>query len=169
MNYNCSIREDVLTAMIKAQEIQGCIAPENPSSRVGLTHVVLVQVASTAVIARLLGLSRDEIINAVSPAWVDGQSLRTYRHAPNTSSRKSWDAGDATSRGSVGAHREDREIGYPLVLTASTWGCHDVRFKICSDRVRPADRSGSGEDDPRRIEVNRTVSRGHRVGHHSMD
>src|SRR3954462_105398 len=89
---------DVLTGMIKAHEIQGCIALENSFNKVGLDHVVLVKVASTAVVAEMLGLSRDEIINAVSLAWVDGQSLRTYRHSPNTGSRKSWAAGDATSR-----------------------------------------------------------------------
>src|SRR5947209_19557325 len=90
---------DVLTAMIKAHEIQGCIALENSFNRVGLDHVVLVKVASAAVVAQMLGLSRDEIIDAVSLAWVDGHSLRTYRHAPNTGSRKSWAAGDATARG----------------------------------------------------------------------
>src|SRR6201989_119821 len=89
---------DVLTAMVKAHEIQGVIALENSFNRVGLDHVVLVKVASTAVVAAMLGLSREEIVNAVSLAWVDGQSLRTYRHAPNTGSRKSWAAGDATSR-----------------------------------------------------------------------
>src|SRR3990170_2336076 len=90
--------KDVLTAMIKAHEIQGVLALENLFNRVGLDHVVLVKVASTAVVSQLLGLDREEIINAVSQAWVDGQSLRTYRHAPNTGSRKSWAAGDATSR-----------------------------------------------------------------------
>jgi 2-methylcitrate dehydratase len=89
---------DVLTAMIKAHEIQGVIALENSFNKVGLDHVVLVKVASTAVVAQLLGLTRDETINAVSLAWVDGQSLRTYRHSPNTGSRKSWAAGDATAR-----------------------------------------------------------------------
>src|SRR5215470_9060104 len=84
---------DVLTAMIKAHEIQGCIALENSFNRVGLDHVVLVKVATTAVAAQMLGLSKDEIINALSLAWVDGQSLRTYRHSPNTGSRKSWAAG----------------------------------------------------------------------------
>src|SRR5471032_2756450 len=90
--------KDVLTAMIKAHEIQGVIALENSFNRVGLDHVVLVKVASTAVVAQMLGLTHDEIINALSLAWVDGQSLRTYRHSPNTGSRKSWAAGDATSR-----------------------------------------------------------------------
>lgn len=84
--------------MIKAHEIQGCIALENSFNRVGLDHVLLVKVASTAVVAEMLGLTREEILNAVSLAWVDGQSLRTYRHAPNTGTRKSWAAGDATSR-----------------------------------------------------------------------
>ena len=84
--------------MIKAHEIQGCIALENSFNKVGLDHVVLVKVASTAVVCQLLGLTRDQTINAISLAWVDGQSLRTYRHAPNTGSRKSWAAGDATSR-----------------------------------------------------------------------
>src|SRR3954463_1230359 len=89
---------DVLTAMIKAHEIQGVIALENSFNRVGLDHVVLVKVASTAVVGQLLGLTREELIGAVSNAWIDGQSLRTYRHSPNTGSRKSWAAGDATSR-----------------------------------------------------------------------
>src|SRR5690349_8684395 len=93
------VMNDVLTAMIKAHEIQGVIALANSFNRVGLDHVVLVKVATTAVVAQMLGLSREEVINAVSLAWVDGQSLRTYRHAPNTGSRKSWAAGDATSRG----------------------------------------------------------------------
>ncbi len=88
----------VLTGMIKAHEIQGCIALENSFNRVGLDHVLLVKVASTAVVAEMLGLTREEILNAVSLAWVDGQSLRTYRHAPNTGTRKSRAAGDATSR-----------------------------------------------------------------------
>lgn len=89
--------KQVLTGMIKAHEIQGCIALENSFNRVGLDHVLLVKVASTAVVAEMLGLTREEILNAVSLAWVDGQSLRTYRHAPNTGTRKSWAAGDATS------------------------------------------------------------------------
>jgi 2-methylcitrate dehydratase len=89
----------VLTAMIKAHEIQGCLALENSFNKVGLDHVVLVKVASTAVVSHMLGLTSDQTIAALSLAWVDGQSLRTYRHAPNTGSRKSWAAGDATSRG----------------------------------------------------------------------
>ncbi|KCB48542.1 bifunctional 2-methylcitrate dehydratase/aconitate hydratase [Bordetella hinzii] len=121
---------DVLAAMIKAHEIQGCLALENAFNKVGLDHVVLVKVATTAVVARMLGLSRDEIINAVSLAWVDGQSLRTYRHAPNTGSRKSWAAGDATSRGvQLALIARTGEMGYPTVLTAKTWGFYDVLFK----------------------------------------
>jgi len=121
---------DVLTAMIKAHEIQGVIALQNSFNRVGLDHVVLVKVASTAVVADMLGLSRDEVVNAVSLAWVDGQSLRTYRHAPNTGSRKSWAAGDATSRAvRLALIAKTGEMGYPSVLTAKTWGFYDVLFK----------------------------------------
>lgn len=121
---------DVLTGMIKAHEIQGCIALENSFNKVGLDHVVLVKVASTAVVAQMLGLTRDEIINAVSLAWVDGQSLRTYRHAPNAGSRKSWAAGDATSRAvRLALIAKTGEMGYPSVLTAKTWGFYDVLFK----------------------------------------
>ena len=121
---------DVLTAMIKAHEIQGCLALENSFNKVGLDHVVLVKVASTAVVAQMLGLTRDEIINAVSLAWVDGQSLRTYRHSPNTGSRKSWAAGDATSRAvRLAMIAKTGEMGYPSVLTAKTWGFYDVLFK----------------------------------------
>jgi len=120
----------VLTAMIKAHEIQGVIALENSFNRVGLDHVLLVKVASTAVVAELLGCSREEIVNAVSLAWVDGQSLRTYRHAPNTGSRKSWAAGDATSRAvRLALIARTGEMGYPSVLTAKTWGFYDVSFK----------------------------------------
>jgi len=121
---------DVLTAMIKAHEIQGCLALENSFNKVGLDHVVLVKIASTAVVAHMLGLSRDEMLNAVSLAWVDGQSLRTYRHAPNTGSRKSWAAGDATSRAvRLALIASTGEMGYPSVLTAKTWGFYDVLFK----------------------------------------
>jgi len=121
---------DVLTAMIKAHEIQGVIALQNSFNRVGLDHVVLVKVASTAVLAQMLGLSREGIINAVSHAWVDGQSLRTYRHAPNTGSRKSWAAGDATSRAvRLALIAKTGEMGYPSVLTAKTWGFYDVLFR----------------------------------------
>jgi 2-methylcitrate dehydratase len=122
--------QDVLTAMIKAHEIQGVIALQNSFNRVGLDHVVLVKVASTAVVANLLGLTGDEIVNAVSLAWVDGQSLRTYRHAPNTGSRKSWAAGDATSRAvRLALIARTGEMGYPSVLTAKTWGFYDALFK----------------------------------------
>ena len=124
------VMRDVLNAMIQAHEIQGIIALENAFNKVGLDHVVLVKVATTAVVGRLLGLSRDEIINAVSLAWVDGQSLRTYRHAPNTGSRKSWAAGDATSRGvRLALIARTGEMGYPSVLSAKTWGFYDVLFK----------------------------------------
>ncbi|HTL75781.1 MAG TPA: bifunctional 2-methylcitrate dehydratase/aconitate hydratase [Casimicrobiaceae bacterium] len=121
---------DVLTAMIKAHEIQGVIALQNSFNRVGLDHVVLVKVATTAVVANMLGLSRDETVNALSLAFVDGQSLRTYRHAPNTGSRKSWAAGDATSRGvRLALIAKTGEMGYPSALTAKTWGFYDVLFK----------------------------------------
>ncbi|MFM2398450.1 MAG: hypothetical protein RL341_607 [Pseudomonadota bacterium] len=124
------VMRDVLTAMIKAHEIQGCIALENSFNKVGLDHVVLVKVASTAVVAEMMGLTRDEIINAVSLAWVDGQALRTYRHAPNTGSRKSWAAGDATSRAvRLALIAKTGEMGYPSVLSAKTWGFYDVLFK----------------------------------------
>ena len=121
---------DVLTSMIKAHEIQGCIALENSFNKVGLDHVVLVKVASAAVVCGLLGLSREQTINAISLAWVDGQSLRTYRHAPNTGSRKSWAAGDATSRAvRLALMAKAGEMGYPSVLTAKTWGFYDVSFR----------------------------------------
>ncbi|HSY36273.1 MAG TPA: bifunctional 2-methylcitrate dehydratase/aconitate hydratase, partial [Acidobacteriaceae bacterium] len=121
---------DVLTAMIKAHEIQGCIALENSFNKVGLDHVVLVKVASTAVATRMLGGTKDQIIDALSQAWVDGQSLRTYRHAPNTGSRKSWAAGDATSRAvRLALIAQTGEMGYPSVLSAKTWGFYDVSFK----------------------------------------
>ncbi|WP_175686343.1 bifunctional 2-methylcitrate dehydratase/aconitate hydratase [Burkholderia anthina] len=120
---------DVLVAMIQAHEIQGCLALENSFNAVGLDHVLLVKVASTAVVGRLLGLTRDELINAVSNAFVDGQSLRTYRHAPNTGSRKSWAAGDATSRAvRLALIAKTGEMGYPSALTAKTWGFYDVLF-----------------------------------------
>jgi len=122
--------KDVLTAMIKAHEIQGVIALENSFNRVGLDHVVLVKVASTAVVANMLGCTYDQVVNAVSQAWVDGQSLRTYRHAPNTGSRKSWAAGDATSRAvRLALISKTGEMGYPSVLTAKGWGFYDVLFK----------------------------------------
>lgn len=121
---------DVLTAMIKAHEVQGVIALENAFNKVGLDHVVLVKVATTAVVAQMLGLDRDGVINALSLAWVDGQALRTYRHSPNTGSRKSWAAGDATSRGvRLALIARTGEMGYPSVLSAPGWGFYDVLFK----------------------------------------
>jgi 2-methylcitrate dehydratase len=120
---------DVLTCMIKAHEIQGVLALENSFNRVGLDHVLLVRVASTAVVTALLGGSREQIVNAVSNAWVDGGALRTYRHAPNTGSRKSWAAGDATSRAVRHAlFALKGEMGYPSALSAKTWGFQDVLF-----------------------------------------
>lgn len=121
---------DVLTAMIKAHEIQGVLALENAFNRVGLDHVILVRIASTAVTAALLGGSREQVINALSHAWLDGSALRTYRHAPNTGSRKSWAAGDATSRAvRLALTAMTGEMGYPSVLSARTWGFQDVSFK----------------------------------------
>ncbi|MEJ1964369.1 MAG: bifunctional 2-methylcitrate dehydratase/aconitate hydratase [Gammaproteobacteria bacterium] len=121
---------DVLGAMIKAHEIQGVLALENSFNRVGLDHVILVRVASTAVVTAMLGGTRDQIINAVSNAWIDGGALRTYRHAPNTGSRKSWAAGDATSRAVRHAFIALKgEMGYPSALSAKTWGFYDVLFK----------------------------------------
>jgi 2-methylcitrate dehydratase len=121
---------DVLTAMIKTHEIQGCLALENSFNKVGLDHVLLVKVASTAVVSQMLGLTRDQTLNAVSLALVDGQSLRTYRHAPNTGSRKSWAAGDATSRAvRLALIAQTGEMGYPSVLSAKTWGFYDVSFR----------------------------------------
>lgn len=120
----------VIAAMVKAHEIQGVLALENSFNKVGLDHVILVKVASTAVVGMLLGLTREELINALSLAFVDGQSLRTYRHAPNTGSRKSWAAGDATSRAvRLALIVQKGEMGYPSVLTAPTWGFYDVSFK----------------------------------------
>ena len=121
---------DVLTAMIKAHEIQGVLALENSYNRVGLDHVLLVRVATTAVVTKMLGGTKDQIIDAVSQAWVDGCSLRTYRHAPNAGSRKSWAAGDATSRGvRLAMITMKGEMGIPTVLSAPTWGYYDVLFK----------------------------------------
>ena len=158
--------------MIKAHEIQGCIALENSFNKVGLDHVLLVKLASTAVVGQMIGLTRDELINAVSLAFVDGHSLRTYRHAPNTGSRKSWAAGDATSRAvRLALIAKTGEMGYPSVLTAKTWGFYDVLFKgndvqvpasvrlvrdgeravqdLVPGRVPLADRGGSGDDAAR--------------------
>ena len=124
------LMKDVLIAMVKAHEIQGVIALENSFNRVGLDHVLLVKVASTAVVAKMLGASYEQIIDAVSNAWLDGQSLRTYRHAPNTGSRKSWAAGDATSRAvRLALMVMKGEMGYPSALSAKTWGFYDVLFK----------------------------------------
>ncbi len=120
---------DVITAMIKAYEIQGILALENSFNRVGLDHVLLVRVATAAVVTRILGGSREQIINAVSNAWIDGGALRTYRHTPNTGSRKSWAAGDATSRGvRLALLTMQGEMGYPTALTAKNWGFYDVLF-----------------------------------------
>ena len=130
--------QDVLTAMVKAHEIQGVLALENSYSRVGLDHVLLVRVASTAVVTRMLGGDRDQVLNALSHAWIDGGALRTYRHAPNTGSRKSWAAGDATSRAvRLALIAMTGEMGYPSALTARTWGFYDVFFKdgTSTDRI----------------------------------
>src|SRR5271170_7965922 len=121
---------DVLTGMIKAHEIQGVLALENSFNRVGLDHVLLVRVASTAVATALMGGTRDQVLNAVSNVWLDGGALRAYRHAPNTGSRKSWAAGDATSRAVWHALNALRgEMGYPSALSARTWGFCDVLFR----------------------------------------
>ena len=122
--------KDVLTAMIKAHEIQGCIALENSFNKVGLDHVILVKVASAAVVAQMMGLTRDQALAAVSLAWIDGHSLRIYRHFPNAGSRKSWAAGDATARAvRLALMAQAGEMGYPSALTAKTWGFYDVSFK----------------------------------------
>ena len=119
-----------ISGMIKAHEIQGCIALENSFNKVGMDHVVLVKVASTAVVAQMMGLSREQTLAAVSLAWVDGQSLRTYRHYPNAGSRKSWAAGDATSRAvRLALIAKTGEMGYPTVLSAKTWGFYDSSFR----------------------------------------
>ena len=124
------LMKDVLDAMVRAHEIQGVLALENSFNKVGLDHVLLVKVASTAVVGKIIGLTRDELINAVSLAFVDGQALRTYRHTPNTGSRKSWAAGDATARAvKLALIAKTGEMGYPSVLTAKTWGFYDVSFK----------------------------------------
>lgn len=124
------LMSDVLTAMIQAHEIQGCLALENSFNRVGLDHVLLVRVASAAVVARLMGATRDQVTDTLSHAWLDGSSLRAYRHAPNAGSRKSWAAGDATSRAvRLAMIVLSGEIGYPGALSAPTWGFYDVSFK----------------------------------------
>lgn len=121
---------DVLSAMIKAHEIQGCIALDNSFNQVGLDHVLLVRVASTAVATWLMGGTKQQVIDALSHAWLDGSSLRTYRHAPNAGPRKSWAAGDATSRAVRLAMMVLKgEIGYPSALSAPTWGFYDVSFR----------------------------------------
>jgi 2-methylcitrate dehydratase len=130
INNQQSTVRDLLTNMIKAHEIQGVLALDNAFNRVGLDHVLLVRVASTAVAAAILGGSKAQIINALSNAFIDGGALRTYRHAPNTGSRKSWAAGDATSRGvRLALIALTGEIGYPTALSAKTWGFYDVLFK----------------------------------------
>ncbi len=130
-NHKSPLRiKDVLEYMIKAHEIQGILALENSFNKVGLDHVLLVRVASTAVATHMLGGNRDQIIAALSQAWVDGSSLRTYRHAPNAGSRKSWAAGDATSRAvRLAMMTMDGEMGMPSVLTTPEWGFYDVSFK----------------------------------------
>ncbi|MDD5368303.1 MAG: bifunctional 2-methylcitrate dehydratase/aconitate hydratase [Anaerolineaceae bacterium] len=121
---------DVLTGMIQAHEIQGVISLENSFNRVGLDHVLLVRVATSAVVTHLLGGTREQTINAISNAWVDGGSLRVYRHAPNTGSRKSWAAGDATSRGvRLALMALKGEMGYPSALSAANWGFFDALFR----------------------------------------
>ncbi len=121
--------QDLLTAMVQAHEIQGILALENSFNRVGLDHVLLVRIASTAVATRLLGGKRQEILDALSNAWLDGGALRTYRHAPNTGSRKSWAAGDAAARAVQHAFMAIKgEMGYPTSLSAKTWGFCDVLF-----------------------------------------
>ena len=120
---------DLLTAAIKAHEIQGAYALKNSFNRVGLDHVILVRLASTAVATHMLGGGKDEIINAVSNSWVDGGALRTYRHAPNAGPRKSWAAGDACRRAVIHALNAVKGcVGYPSALTAKTWGFYDVLF-----------------------------------------
>lgn len=121
---------DVLTAAIKAHEVQGIIALDNAFNRVGIDHVILVRIATTAVATHMLGGTRDQVVNAVSNAFLDGGALRTYRHAPNTGSRKSWAAGDATSRGVRHAFMAlAGEMGYDTALSAPGWGFHDVVMK----------------------------------------
>lgn len=121
---------DILTAMIKAHEIQGSIAMLNSFNRIGFDHVILVKVATAAVVTGLLGGNYQQVINAVSNAWIDAGPLRTYRHAPNTGSRKSWAAGDATSRGVMFAIMAMQgEMGYPSALSAKQWGLYDVLFQ----------------------------------------
>ena len=127
---------DVLTTMIKAHEIQGILSIDNSFNRVGLDHVLLVRIATTAVITKMMGGTREQIINAISNAWVDGGALRNYRHEPNTGSRKSWAAGDATSRGvRLALMAMTGEMGYPLVLSAKNWGFYDVLYRSKTFKV----------------------------------
>ncbi|MBP9721862.1 MAG: bifunctional 2-methylcitrate dehydratase/aconitate hydratase [Gammaproteobacteria bacterium] len=129
-NKPCFTVKDVLTFAIKAHEIQGGTALENSFNKVGLDHVVLVKLASTAVVTKMLGGKLEDITSALSQVFVDGQSLRTYRHAPNTGSRKSWAAGDATARAvKLAMLTLKGEVGYPSALTAKNWGFYDVCFK----------------------------------------
>ena len=133
---------DVLVAMVKAHEIQGVLALENSFNRVGLDHVVLVKVATTATVAALQGASREQMLSAISHAWVDGQALRTYRHAPNAGPRKSWAAGDATARGVRLADIALRgETGVPGALSAPQWGFYDVLFSKTNrdQQIKPED------------------------------
>ena len=121
--------DELLVAMIKAHEIQGILALDNSFNRVGLDHVLLVRVASTAVASQMLGCDREQTVNAISNAWIDGGALRTYRHAPNTGSRKSWAAGDATSRAvRLSLIARTGEMGYATALSAPKWGFQDVLF-----------------------------------------
>ncbi|HMP80753.1 MAG TPA: bifunctional 2-methylcitrate dehydratase/aconitate hydratase [Pirellulaceae bacterium] len=146
-DYQCGIKgqpismRDVLTAMIKAHEIQGVLALENSFNRVGLDHVLLVRVASTAVASWLFGNSEEQTRNALTHAWIDGGALRTYRHSPNTGSRKSWAAGDATSRAvRLALIAQTGEMGYQTALTAPKWGFQDVLFKSQTVKLaRPLD------------------------------
>ena len=136
--------KDLLEAMIKAHEIQGGLALLNSFNRVGLDHVVLVKVASISVVCKLLGLTRDQTVDAISLAFVDGQSLRTYRHAPNTGPRKAWAAGDACSRAvNLALMVQKGETGLPSVLTAKTWGFYDVLFKVSGHISSPSYPSSS--------------------------
>ena len=124
------VMRDVLEASVKAYEIMGCLALENGYTRAGLDHTILVKVAVTAVVAKMLGGTREEIMNAVSNAWLDGHPLAAFRRKPNTGSRKSWAAGDAASRGvRLALMALKGEMGYPSALTAKTWGFYDVLFK----------------------------------------
>jgi 2-methylcitrate dehydratase len=148
----------VLEAMVMAHEIQGVLALENSFNRVGLDHVILVKVASTAVSAKLMGASREQMLSALSHAFVDGQALRTYRHAPNAGSRKSWAAGDASSRAVRLADIAMRgEMGVPGALSAPQWGFYDVSF------------SQTNKDLALKPEGNRTFSLSQPYGSYVME